>query len=46
MATDDGQLRITFNSEIYNYRELRSELEGSGYRVHAPRPTYHDPRGW
>ena len=26
MATGDGRLRITFNGEIYNYRELRREL--------------------
>ena len=32
MATADGRLRITFNGEIYNYRELRKELEGKGYR--------------
>jgi asparagine synthase (glutamine-hydrolysing) len=31
MATADGCLRITFNGEIYNYRELRRELEAKGY---------------
>jgi asparagine synthase (glutamine-hydrolysing) len=31
MATADGRLTITFNGEIYNYRELRRELEGKGY---------------
>ena len=30
MATDDGRFRITFNGEIYNYRELRRELERKG----------------
>lgn len=30
MAAFDGRLRITFNGEIYNYRELRRELEGKG----------------
>lgn len=30
MATADGQLRITFNGEIYNYRELRRQLEAGG----------------
>ena len=31
MATADGRLTITFNGEIYNYRELRRELEAKGY---------------
>jgi len=37
MATQDGALHITFNGEIYNYRELRRELEGKGYifRTHS-----------
>jgi asparagine synthase (glutamine-hydrolysing) len=30
METTDGQLTITFNGEIYNYRELRAELEERG----------------
>jgi asparagine synthase (glutamine-hydrolysing) len=31
MATADGQVVITFNGEIYNFRELRSELQKRGY---------------
>ena len=31
MHSADGQLVITFNGEIYNYRELRRELESSGH---------------
>ena len=30
MADVSGQYRITFNGEIYNYRELRNTLEGKG----------------
>lgn len=30
MATADGRYRISFNGEIYNYRELRRELEAKG----------------
>ena len=31
MATDDGRYLLTFNGEIYNYVELRGELEKQGY---------------
>jgi asparagine synthase (glutamine-hydrolysing) len=31
MATPDGQVVITFNGEIYNFRELRAGLEARGY---------------
>jgi asparagine synthase (glutamine-hydrolysing) len=30
MATPDGQIVITFNGEIYNYKELRKELSSRG----------------
>ncbi|PWC97440.1 asparagine synthase (glutamine-hydrolyzing) [Azospirillum sp. TSO5] len=30
MATPDGRLRIVFNGEIYNHRELRAGLESEG----------------
>lgn len=30
MASIDGKLHITFNGEIYNYRQLRAELEREG----------------
>jgi asparagine synthase (glutamine-hydrolysing) len=32
MANHDGTVRIVFNGEIYNYRELRRDLEKRGYR--------------
>lgn len=31
MQTEDGSLCVTYNGEIYNYREVRSELEQKGY---------------
>jgi asparagine synthase (glutamine-hydrolysing) len=31
MAWDRGRLQITYNGEIYNYTDLRDELEASGY---------------
>jgi asparagine synthase (glutamine-hydrolysing) len=37
MALPDGAAVITFNGEIYNYRELRAELEAEGvsFRSHS-----------
>ena len=31
MCTPDGKLRIVFNGEIYNYRELRTRLQAKGH---------------
>ncbi len=30
MASRDGRFQLTFNGEIFNFRELRRELEGAG----------------
>ena len=37
MVDDEAGLAITFNGEIYNFRELRAQLEACGYRfqVHS-----------
>jgi asparagine synthase (glutamine-hydrolysing) len=32
MASANGRLQLVFNGEIYNYRELRKELESAGCR--------------
>lgn len=32
MTAADGQIAIVFNGEIYNYKELRDSLAGSGHR--------------
>lgn len=31
----DGSLVLTFNGEIYNYKELKAELEKEGYSFHS-----------
>ncbi len=39
MSTVDGALVISFNGEIYNYRELRATLETKGYRFRTGTDT-------
>jgi asparagine synthase (glutamine-hydrolysing) len=31
MSMDGGRLQMVYNGEVYNYRELRAELEGHGH---------------
>jgi asparagine synthase (glutamine-hydrolysing) len=39
MHDRSGGLHITFNGEIYNYRELRRDLEAQGYCFHSSTDT-------
>jgi asparagine synthase (glutamine-hydrolysing) len=39
MSTADGRYWITFNGEIYNFRQLRQELESRGCRFHSETDT-------
>src|SRR5687768_1680105 len=39
MESDDGQLVITYNGEVYNYRDLRAELAAKGYRFRTGTDT-------
>lgn len=39
MSTADGRLTITFNGEIYNFEELRRDLESRGYHFHSRTDT-------
>ena len=35
MVSDDGQVALTYNGEIYNFRELRAELTAGGARFES-----------
>jgi asparagine synthase (glutamine-hydrolysing) len=39
MSNADGSVWITFNGEIYNFRELRADLEARGYRFRTQSDT-------
>jgi len=39
MSMDDGRLQIVYNGEVYNFRELRRELEAAGHAIHTTSDT-------
>ena len=39
MSNEDGSVWIAFNGEIYNYRDLRRRLEGSGHKFQTDSDT-------
>jgi asparagine synthase (glutamine-hydrolysing) len=38
-ASEDGRLQLVHNGEVYNYRELRVELEAKGHRFRSATDT-------
>lgn len=39
MGSADGAVWLTYNGEVYNFRELRRELEGAGHRFRSSGDT-------
>ena len=39
MGNEDGSVQVVFNGEIYNFRQLRSDLEAHGHRFRTRSDT-------
>jgi asparagine synthase (glutamine-hydrolysing) len=46
MHSDDGAITLTFNGEIYNFRELRKELEAASYAFQTNSDSEVILQGW
>ena len=46
MHSPDGRYSLIYNGELYNYRELRRELEADGVRFHSDSDTEVLLAGW
>jgi asparagine synthase (glutamine-hydrolysing) len=46
MATEDGRLAIVYNGEIFNFQELRRQLEARGHRFQTRSDTEVVLHGW
>jgi len=39
MASDDGEVHIVYNGEVYNFRKIRNTLKGYGHHFHTETDT-------
>ena len=39
MSNEDGTVWIVYNGEVYNFKEIRKDLEGHGHRFHTHTDT-------
>jgi asparagine synthase (glutamine-hydrolysing) len=46
MSNDDNSICVTFNGEIFNFKDVRSELESHGHRFHSASDTEVILRGY
>ena len=46
MANEDGTVRISYNGEVYNYRELMAELKAKGHRFSTRSDTETIVHAW
>jgi asparagine synthase (glutamine-hydrolysing) len=46
MASSDGQVILTYNGEIYNFQQLRVELQAAGHQFHSQTDTEVVVRAW
>ncbi|HEX8263224.1 MAG TPA: XrtA/PEP-CTERM system amidotransferase [Allosphingosinicella sp.] len=46
MRSADGRLALSYNGEIYNFREVRAQLEAKGHRFHTESDTEVVLAGW